>query len=72
MTRDVVLCQGGETVRDVTARMRDRSLKNIPVVDKESRPVSVLTARALLPVLLRDAEYEEALLADYVKGVGYR
>lgn len=72
MTRDVVLCQGGETVRDVTARMRDRSLKNIPVVDKESRPVGVLTARALLRVLLRDAEYEEALLADYVKGVGYR
>ncbi len=32
----------------------------------------LLTARAVLRVLLSDAEYEEAQLVDYVKGVGYR
>jgi hypothetical protein len=32
----------------------------------------LLTARAVLRALLSDAEYEEAQLVDYVKGVGYR
>lgn len=72
MTRDVVLCRPGDTLQEVAARMKARSLKNIPVVDEASRPLGVLTARAILRVLLHDAEYEEELLADYVKGVGYR
>lgn len=72
MTRDVVLCRPEEMLQDVSARMKERSLKNIPVVDENSRPLGVLTARAILRVLLHDAEYEEGLLTDYVKGVGYR
>ena len=32
----------------------------------------VLPARAILRVLLHGVEYEEALLMDYVQGVGYR
>lgn len=72
MTRDVVLCHPGDLLQDVSARMKERSLKNIPVVDEHSRPIGVLTARAILRVLLHHVEYEEALLMDYVKGVGYR
>lgn len=72
MTRDVVLCHPGDLLQDVSARMKERSLKNIPVVDEHSRPIGVLTARAILRVLLHNVEYEEALLMDYVKGVGYR
>jgi len=72
MTRDVVLCRGSDRLQDVSARMKARHLKNIPVLDEDNRPVGVLTARAVLRVLLSDAEYEEAQLVDYVKGVGYR
>jgi CBS domain-containing protein len=72
MTRDVVLCHPGDALRDVSTRMRVRGLKNIPVVDASSRPLGVLAARAILRALLDDVEYEEALLSDYVKGVGYR
>ena len=72
MTRDVVLCRPGDMLQDVSARMKARGLKNIPVVDEASRPLGVLTARGILRVLLHDVEYEEALLTDYVKGVGYR
>jgi CBS domain-containing protein len=72
MARDVVLCHPGDLLQDVSVRMKERSLKNIPVVDEHSRPIGVLTARAILAVLLHDVEYEEALLMDYVKGVGYR
>lgn len=72
MTRDVALCRGVDLLQDVSKRMRERHLKNIPVVDGDKRPIGVLTARAVLRVLLSDAEYEEAQLVDYVKGIGYR
>src|SRR6185437_15439168 len=39
MTRDVLLCRTGDWLRDVWARMKERSLKNIPVVDQDSRPL---------------------------------
>ncbi len=72
MTRDVLLCQGSDRLQDVSERMKALHLKNIPVVDGENRPLGLLTARAVLRVLLGDAEHEEAQLVDYVKGVGYR
>lgn len=72
MTRDVVSCTGPEGLAEVSQRMKDRHLKNIPVVDADRRPVGVLTARSILRALLGDAEFDEAQLMDYVKGVGYR
>ena len=72
MTRDVLLCRGSDRLQDVSERMKARHLKNIPVVDGDNRPLGVLTARAVLRILLGDAEYEEAQLVVYVKGVGYR
>jgi CBS domain-containing protein len=51
--------------------MKERGLKNIPVVDQDSRPLGVLYARDILQVLLKESEDEEAMLRDYVMGVGY-
>lgn len=72
MTRDVALCRGADLLQDVSKLMKERHLKNIPVVAADNRPIGVLTAQAILRVLLGDVEYEEAQLVDYVKGVGYR
>lgn len=72
MTREVALCRAADLLQEVSALMRARHLKNIPVVDGGNRPVGVLTARAVLRVLLSNAEYEEAQLIDYVTGIGYR
>lgn len=72
MTRDVALCRGSDRLEDVSRLMKERHLKNIPVVDGDNRPIGVLTARSILRALLSDAEHEEAQLVDYVKGVGYR
>ena len=52
--------------------MKAQHLKNVPVVDVDHRPLGVLTARAVLHALLGEVEHEEALLTDYVKGIGYR
>lgn len=72
MTRDVVLCSSGDTLESAWAKMKTRSLKNIPFVDQGSRPVGVLNARDLLQALLKESTNEEAIMRDYVMGVGYR
>jgi hypothetical protein len=51
--------------------MKARKLRNIPVTDQESRPMGVLNARDILQVLLKESKDEEAMLRDYVMGVGY-
>jgi CBS domain-containing protein len=70
MTRDVV-CRPDELLQEVWKRMKERKLKNIPVVDKDSRPVGVLHARDILQALLEESKDEEAMLRDYVMGIGY-
>ena len=72
MARTVVLCHSNDSLRDVWQNMKVRGLKNIPIVDHESRPIGVLNARDALEVLREEAEYEELLLGDYVMGVGYQ
>jgi signal-transduction protein with cAMP-binding, CBS, and nucleotidyltransferase domain len=72
MTRDVVLCQSQDPLHDVWKRMKARGLKNVPVVDESSQPLGALHARDILQLLLSESEIEEAMLRDYVMGVGYR
>lgn len=71
MQRDVVTCKPGDRMDVVWAGMKERGLKNLPVIDENSRPVGVLNARDALQALLREAENEEAFLRDYVMTVGY-
>ena len=71
MTRDVVVCRPDDLLEDVWKRMKERKLKNIPVVDQDSRPLGVLHARDILQVLLEESRDEESMLRDYVMGVGY-
>jgi len=72
MSVDVLQCTASDLVQDVWTKMTARDLKNILVADADGRPIGVLNARDALGVLLREVEYEESLLRDYVLGVGYR
>lgn len=72
MRRDVMLCRSGDVLEDLWNRMKARSLKNIPFVDQDSRPLGVVNARDMLQALLKQSSTEEAMLRDYVMGVGYR
>ena len=71
MSRDVLTCRPDELLQDVLNRMKERKVKNIPVVDRDSRPVGILHARDILQILLGESEIEEAMLQDYVMGIGY-
>lgn len=71
MTRDVVACKPGQLLSDVWTVMKNRKLKNVPIVDAESRPIGMLNARDALQLLLEEVEDEELLLRDYVMCVGY-
>jgi CBS domain-containing protein len=71
MTRTVVHCQTNDVLQNVWSIMKDRDLKNLPVLDQDSRPIGVLNARDALEVLREEVEYEEVLLRDYVMCVGW-
>lgn len=72
MTTDIMLCQPKDPLHEVWASMKAGGLKNMPVVDESSHPLGLLHARDLLQQLLGESENEEAMLRDYVMGVGYR
>lgn len=72
MTRDVVLCRSGDGLHEVWSKMKERGVKNVPIIDDDDRPVGVVNARDALQLLLQEAEDEDSMLRDYVMGVGYR
>lgn len=72
VTRDVLSCRPVDKIEDVWVKIKAKGVKNIPVTDEGGKPLGVLKARDVFEVLLGEAEYEEALLRDYVMGVGYR
>jgi CBS domain-containing protein len=72
MTRDVTYCHPDDMLHDVWSIMKERGFLHVPIVDQDSRPCGVLNARDALQALLGEVEDEEALLRDYVMGIGYR
>lgn len=72
MTRTVILCRPDAPLHDIWSVMKERRLKNIPIVDEGVRPLGVLNARDALEALLEEVEHEEVLLREYVMCVGYR
>lgn len=72
MSRDVTHCRPPELLQAAWERMKEKGFAHIPVIDDEDRPLGTLNARDALQALLKETEYEEDLLRDYVMGIGYR
>ena len=72
MTREVTFCRATDCLPDVLAMMQARGFVHVPVIDVAGTPIGVVNARDALRELLAEGQYEEALLRDYVMGVGYR
>lgn len=71
MSQAVIYCRPDNLVGEIWRIMKERHLKNIPILDPNSRPIGVLNARDVLEALLKEVEYEEVLLQEYVTCVGY-
>lgn len=72
MSRDVTCCRPTDTLEATWNNMKEKGHVHVPIVDPDGRPMGTLNARDALQALLKESEYEEDLLRDYVMGIGYR
>ena len=72
MMQEFTTCAPHELLSDVLATMHARSLIYVLLVSANGQPLGVLNARDGLRALLAAGNHEEALLRDYVMGVGYQ
>lgn len=72
MTRDFTSCAPEEMLSDVLAMMHNRGLVHVLLVDAGGKPLGVVNARDGLRALLAAGNHEEALLRNYVMGIGYQ
>ncbi len=72
MVREFTTCEPHELLSDVLAMMQTRGLVHVLLIDTDKQPLGVLNVRDGLRALLAAGNQEEALLRDYVMGIGYQ
>ena len=72
MTRSVLFCQAHQPLRQVWENLNERSLRCVPLLDRDHRPPGVLRARDIAGPLLEEALSEESVLRADVLGIGYQ
>ena len=72
MTHEITTCTPDDLLSEVLAKMHERGLIHVLVLDAGNKPLGVLNARDGLRALLAAGNHEEALLRNYVMGVGYQ
>lgn len=72
MTQPIRSCATDETLQSIWEAMGAGSVRSIPVLDKDGRPLGVVHARDVARALLDEVTHEEILLRDYVLGIGYQ
>jgi CBS domain-containing protein len=72
MTPEFTACAPDDLLSDVLAMMHTRGLIHVVLLGADKRPLGVLNARDGLRVLLAAGNHEEALLRNYVMGIGYQ
>ncbi len=72
MTRDVLSCSSHDDLSTLWETMKERKIRNVPVLDEAGRPTAVVTIGDALAALLNETTSEERVLRDYVMGFGYR
>jgi CBS domain-containing protein len=72
VSRNVVHCAPGDDLHETWQKMTAWRIQNMPVLAPDRTPLGVLDIRDALEELLKQEQYLEHLLADYVSGVGSR
>ena len=72
MTQGFAACAPEDLLSDVLATMHEKGLIHVLVVDAGNKVLGILNARDGLRALLAAGNHEEALLRNYVMGIGYQ
>ncbi|MCV2352253.1 cyclic nucleotide-binding/CBS domain-containing protein [Paucibacter sp. Y2R2-4] len=72
MTRSLRSCQLQEPLAEVLSSMHEHGLVHMLLTDAANKALGVVTVRDGLRALLLAGKQEEALLRNYVMGVGYQ
>ena len=72
MTPEFTACAPEDMLSDVLAMMHTRGLIHVLLLDADRHALGVLNARDGLRALLAAGNHEEALLRNYVMGIGYQ
>jgi CBS domain-containing protein len=72
MTKAFLSCHVDQTLQSVWTNLNARSLRCAPVLDDSRKPQGVVHARDVARALVDEVAGEEALLRDYVLGIGYQ
>jgi CBS domain-containing protein len=72
MTLGYVSCAPGDVLSEVLAMMHVRGLIHVLLIGADGKLIGVVNARDGLRALLAAGNHEEALLRDYVMGIGYQ
>ena len=72
MDQEFTVCAPDDRLSDVLAMMHSRGLIQVLLVDADNQLLGVVNARDGLRALLAAGNYEEALLRNYVMGIGYQ
>ena len=72
MTAEFTACSAQDVLSDVLAMMHSRGLIHVLLLGADKQPLGVLNARDGLRALLAAGNHEEALLRNYVMGIGYQ
>jgi len=72
MTRSIVSAAPGDDLRATWKLMVARRLQNLPLLDRDRRPIGTLDIRDALQTVLALEEEQEDQLVNYIAGIGYR
>lgn len=72
MSKNITSCFPSDSLKDIWSIMRKKGFLHVPIVDENFKPLGVINERDALFALWEGSEYDEALLRDYVMGIGYR
>lgn len=72
MSREFAECAPDDLLSDVMAMMHSRGIIHVLLLDPDKILLGVINARDGLRALLAAGNHEEALLRNYVMGVGYQ
>jgi CBS domain-containing protein len=69
MTRKIISCTRRDWLDDVWSTMKNTGVRQIPILDENSKPLGIVYAVDAIHVLLGEARNRKQMLHDYVMSV---